>query len=268
MRIGIHMGYTSADGVAEECQTAGVNEIFLRSESVPGFDERGCMTTAGLRKVEDQLRKRVIQISGVMLGAPSQEIVLGKDEAGRAAFCQSIRAAGQSGIDTALFYPMDRFLYFNEYHEGRPLMIMPGEDGWDAVICFFREIVAVAEEVNLRLASHLWAVEVVKGIWDAVPSPNNGVTYCQGMCLIGEDPHTPAETWGMDKIFFAHARNQVRTGPCLMDHDEAPLESGDVDMARCVRALVEADYNGVIVPEHLGPQSPADAVAYLKTLIN
>ena len=99
-----------------------------------------------------------------------------------------------------------------------------------------------------------------------MPSPNNGVTYCQGMCLIGEDPHTPVETWGMDKIFFAHARNQVRTGPCLMDHDEAPLEDGDVDMASCVRALVESNYDGVIVPEHLGPQSQTDAVAYLKTL--
>ena len=49
----------------------------------------------------------------------------------------------------------------------------------------------------------------------------------------------------MDKIFFAHARNQVRTGPCLMDHDEAPLEDGDVDMASCVRALVESNYDGV-----------------------
>jgi len=100
-----------------------------------------------------------------------------------------------------------------------------------------------------------------------VESPNNGVTYCQGMCLIGEDPHTPAETWGMEKIFFAHARNQVRTGPCLRDHDEVPLESGDVDMARCVRALTEASYDGVIIPEHLGPQSIADAVTYLKKLL-
>ena len=88
------------------------------------------------------------------------------------------------------------------------------------------------------------------------------------MQLFDEDPHTPAETWGMDKIFFAHARNQVRYGPALRDHDEAPLESGDVDMARCVRALLEAGYEGVIVPEHLGPQSLADAVAYLKSLIS
>ena len=266
MRIGIHMDYTTPDEVAEQCRSAGVNEIFLRAQTVPGFDERGHLTTAGFRRVADQLRRQVIQISGVILGVPSREMVLGQDDAGRAALCQTIRAAGQSGVDTALFYPLDRFLYFNEYHEGRPLMVMPGEDGWDAVLDFFREVVSVADQVNLRLASHLWAVDVVKEIWDAVPSPNNGVTYCQGMSLIDDDPHTPAETWGMDRIFFAHARNQVRTGPCLRDHEETPLESGDVDMARCVRLLMEAGYGGVIIPEHLGPQSLADAVTYLRSL--
>ena len=261
------MGYSSADGVAEQCRAAGVNEIFLGAASVPGFGERGHLTSEHFKPVGEELEARDIRVSGMILPVPSQDVVLGKDEAERAALCQTIRAAGQSGIDTALFYPLDRFLYFTEYYEGRPLMVMPGEEGWDAVLGFFREVVAVADEVGLRLASHLWAAEVVHGIWDAVPSPNNGVTYCQGMCLIGEDPHTPAETWGMVRIFFAHARNQVRTGPCLMDHDEVPLGSGDVDMARCVRALMGAGYDGVIIPEHLGPQSPADAVAYLRDLI-
>ena len=86
------------------------------------------------------------------------------------------------------------------------------------------------------------------------------------MSLIGEDPHSPLETWGMERIVFAHARNQAQYGPCLMDHEEVRLASGDVDMARCVRALMEAEYEGVIVPEHLGPQSEPDAVAYLKSL--
>ena len=108
---------------------------------------------------------------------------------------------------------------------------------------------------------------IANAIWDAVDSPNNGVTYCQGMSLIGEDPHAPAETWGMERIFFAHARNQVRHGPSLMDHEEVPLESGDVEIARCVRAMVAAGYDGVIAPEHLGPQNLAAAIAYLRALL-
>ena len=267
MRIGIHMGYSSADQVAEQCRESGVNEVFLSAASVPGFSERGHLTTEQFKPIQEQLEERDILVSGMILPVPSREAVLGQGETERANLCQTVRAAGQSGIDTTLFYPLDRFLYFNEFHPGKPLMVMPGEDGWDAVIGFFKEVVEVADEVNLRLASHLWAVEVLHGIWDAVPSPNNGVTYCQGMSLINEDPHSPAATWGMERIFFAHARNQAQHGPSLMDHEEVPLDSGDVDMARCVRALIEAEYEGVIVPEHLGPQSLPDAVAYLKELI-
>ncbi len=267
MRIGIHMGYSSADQVAEQCRTSGVNEIFLSAASVPGFSACGHLTPEHLKPIGEQLEERNIRVSGMILPVPSRETVLGQHEKERADLCQTVRAAGQSGIDTALFYPLDRFLYFREYHPGKPLMVMPGEDDWDAVIAFFREVVDVADEVNLKLASHLWAVDVLHAIWDAVQSPNNGVTYCQGMSLIGEDPHSPAETWGMERIFFAHARNQVKQGLNLMDHEEVPLGCGDVDIARCVRALMEAEYKGVIVPEHLGPQSLPDAVAYLGKLI-
>ena len=45
MRVGIHMGYSSADEVVEECRDAGVNEIFLRAGAVPGAEERGYPTT-------------------------------------------------------------------------------------------------------------------------------------------------------------------------------------------------------------------------------
>jgi sugar phosphate isomerase/epimerase len=268
MRLGIHMGYSSADQVAEQCLIAGVNEVFLSTASVPGFSERGHLTPEDFKLIGAQLEERDVLVPGMILPVPSREAVLGQDETERAHLCQTIRAVGQAGIDTVLFYPLDRFLYFHEYHPGRPLMVMPGEDGWSAVLSFFKEVVAVADEVNLKLASHLWAVEVLHAIWDAVPSPNNGVTYCQGMSLINEDPHSPAETWGMDRIFFAHARNQAQNGPNLMDHEEVPLSDGDVDIARCVRALMKAEYKGVLIPEHLGPQSLADAVNYLRNVID
>ena len=103
MRIGIHIGYSSADEVAEQCRTAGVNEIFLGAASVPGFDERGHLTPEKLKPVGEELEARNIQVSGMILPVPSQGVVLGTEEAERAALCQTIRAAGQSGIDTALF---------------------------------------------------------------------------------------------------------------------------------------------------------------------
>ena len=267
MRIGIHMTYSSAEEVAEQCRNSGVNEIFLSAISVPGFDERGHLAQDDLKPIAEQLAGCGIRVSGMILPVPSKEVVLGAEESERANLCLTIRAAGQSGIATGLFYPLDGLLYRREFHPGRPLMVMPGDRDWGSVIEFHAQVVAAADEVDLKLANHLWAVDVLHSIWEAVPSPNNGVAYCQGMSLIDEDPHDPVATWGMERIFFAHARNQVRHGPCMMDHEEVALDSGDVDIARCVRALVEAGYEGAIVPEHLGPQSLPDAVAYLKAVI-
>ena len=266
MRIGIHASSSDADEIAGQCRDVGVNDIFLYVGSVPGFAERGRLTGDDCKRFAVQLAQRDIEVAGMIIPVPSREVVLGEDEEGRAGLCQMLRATGEAGVDTALFYPLDQFLYFHEHHPGRSLMVMPGEEDWTRIVEFFKEVVGVADEVDLQLANHLWAVNVVHAIWEAVDSPNNGVTYCQGMSLIGEDPHTPVETWGMERIFFAHARNQAQHGPCLMDHEEVPLQQGDVDMARCVQALVKAEYDGVIAPEHLGPQSLADAVDYLKKL--
>ncbi len=268
MRVGIHAGSNSADEIAASCRDAGVDEIFLSAGSVPGAADQGFMTPDAFKPFRDMLQERGVQVSGMIASPPSKEAVLGTNESEVDALCQTLRAIGESGIDVVLFYPLDRLIYFQEYHPGRPLMVMPGEDGWDMVIQFFRRVVGVADEVNLRLANHLWAVDVLHSIWDTVKSPNNGVTYCQGMSLFGEDPHSPVGTWGMDRIFFCHARNQIRHGQIMMDHDEVPLDSGDVDIPRCVRALLKAEYNGLIIPEHLGPQSIPDAVAYLKRLID
>lgn len=268
MRVGIHAGSSSADEIVASCRDAGVNEIFLSANSVPGASDRGFMTPDDFKPFRDMLGEHEVQVSGMITPPPSKEAVLGENESEVDALCRTLRAIGESGINVVLFYPIDRLIYFHEYHPGRPLMVMPGEDGWDTVIQFFRRVVNVADEVNLRLANHLWAVDVLHAVWNTVPSRNNGVTYCQGMSLFGEDPHSPVETWGMDRIFFCHARNQIRHGQIMMAHDEVPLDSGDVDIPRCVRALLKAGYNGLIIPEHLGPQSIPDAVAYLKGLIN
>ncbi len=125
--------------------------------------------------------------------------------------------------------------------------------------------VAVKEELILMHCT----IDMEHAILEAVPSPSNGVTYCQGMYIFGEDPHTPDETWGMDRIFFCHARNLIRHGPAFWEYEEVPLDKGDVDIAKCVRALMDARYEGVMIPEHLGEgTSLAESVAYLKGLIN
>ena len=269
MRVGIHAGSNSVDQLVGQCRQAGVNEVFLRVDVDPGFAERGYLSSDNVRAFRDELAKRGVQASGMITPSPSREVVLGNDESGLENLCKTLRAMGEAGIDTTLFYPLDKFIYFDEYHPGQPLELTVGGEGWDAVIEFFKRVVSVADEVNLKLANHLWDMDMLRAIWDAVDSPNNGVAYCQGMHIFHEDPHTAIEKYGIERIFFAHARNLVRHGPSFREHEEVPLDSGDVDIALCVRSLMDAGYEGVIIPEHLGENgSMAEAVTYLKKLIN
>jgi len=89
------------------------------------------------------------------------------------------------------------------------------------------------------------------------------------MYIFGEDPHIAVDEWGVDRIFFCHARNLIRHGPSFQEYEEVPLDKGDVDIALCVRNLMEAGYNGVIIPEHLGKgENISDAVNYLRKIID
>ena len=141
MRIGIHMGFSTVDNVVEECRTVGVNEIFLSATSVPGYDEVGYSKSDQLRKITDGLQDRKVLVSGIIIPPPSPENVLGQDDTERKGLLETIRAAGKSGIHTSLFYPLDRFLHFHEYHVDRPLKVMPGDDDWPAIEEFMRDIV-------------------------------------------------------------------------------------------------------------------------------
>lgn len=268
MRVGVHTGADLNKTVAH-CRHLDINDVFVSADGVSGFAEHGHLRADTVESLRDGLAQHGVRMAGMVAPVPSKDAVLGRDESELANLCNTLGAMGKAGIDVVLFYPLDRFIHFHEYHRARPLEVMPGDEDWEAILAFFRRVVNVADETNVNLANHLWAVEVLHAIWDAVPSPHNGVTYCQGMYIFGEEPDRPVDTWGLDRIFFAHARNLIRHGPSFQDYEEVPLDNGDVDMAKCVRALAEAGYDGVIVPEHLGEGANlADAVNYLRGLID
>jgi len=269
LRVGIHAGSSNADQIAEQCRQVGVEDVFLRAQSVPGFTEQGYLSADKVAAFKDALAERGIRMSGMITPVPSKESVLGENEAEVEALCKTFRAMGEAGVEATLFYPLDKFIYFHEYHPGKPFEVMPGDEQWGLIIEFFKEVVGAADEVGLKLANHTWPFEVMEAIWKEVGSPNNGVTFCQGMYIFGEDPHVAVERWGIDRIFFCHARTLVRHGPSFQEFEEVPLDKGDVDIPLCIRALIDAGYDGVIAPEHLGKDaSMADAITYLKKLIN
>ena len=120
MRVGIHAGSSDPDQVVEQCRQAGVDEAFLSVRIDPGYSERGYLSSEVVKKFIDDLSERGIRASGMITPVPSKEMVLGEDEAGVENLCKTIRAMGEAGIETALYYPLDKFIYFKEYHPGQP----------------------------------------------------------------------------------------------------------------------------------------------------
>ncbi|MFC1717635.1 sugar phosphate isomerase/epimerase family protein [Candidatus Poribacteria bacterium] len=261
MRVGLQTGLRDIDQLVEQCRQLDVNEVVLPTRA---FSD-------GAGEFLKALGKHDIQVSAFIPPNPSREAVLGDDKAELESLYKTLRTMGETNIKTVLLYPLDRFKnYLKEYHhENPPLEVMPGEERWGKIIEFFRRVADIAEEFDLKIANHVFAVDVMLEILETVGSPNLGVIYCTGMYMFGYDPHAGVDIYGIDRIFLCHARNLVRHGPGRQGHEEVPLPDGDIDFAGNIRALMEAGYDGLIVPEHLGEAGElADSVVYLRKLID
>jgi mannonate dehydratase len=89
-----------------------------------------------------------------------------------------------------------------------------------------------------RIAS---TAEDYAALFDAVPSPANGMCYCTGSLGIRADNDLPAIARRFaPRIHFAHLRATRREGDGRSFHESAHLE-GDVDMVAVLRELVAED---------------------------
>jgi len=271
MRIGIYTGLADVDQIADYCHQADVDEIVLSASTIPGFTERGFISSDSIENFIGEVAQRGIKISCMIPPNPSKEAVIGDNKDEVRNLCRILQAIGEADVKTVLFYPFDRFKnYLVEYHhEKPPLEVMPGDEKWSAIISFFKRIVDVAEEYDLNIANHVFAVNIMRQVLDEVKSPNIGVTYCTGMYIFGNDPYAGIDIYGLERIFLCHARNLIRHGPGRQGHEEVPLDSGDIDMARYLHNLINVGYEGLVIPEHWGNTgNVVDSVAYLKKLID
>ena len=127
------------------------------------------------------------------------------------------------------------------------------------LIQFVSEIAETAEEIGIKLAIHpddppfpLFGLPRVNStqfdtqkLFDAVPSPANGVTLCTGS--YGANPNNNlvamAKAFG-PRIHFAHLRNTTRE-PDGSFHEAEHLD-GDTDMIGVVAALRDEETRGAI----------------------
>jgi mannonate dehydratase len=148
--------------------------------------------------------------------------------------------------------------------DDRPAGEVSSEEVWARIAYLYERIVPVAEEAQVRLATHpddppmeyyrgvhqaLISFEGLKRLVESVPSPYNGLLLCLGcMQEAGEDVPQVIRYFGRrKKIFYVHLRNVVGTVP---KYTEVFPHQGDGDMVANLKALKEVGYEGYVVPDH------------------
>lgn len=139
------------------------------------------------------------------------------------------------------------------------------EDHWRNMEDFIKRVTPVAERARVKLAVHpddppispvrgiariLTSPEAFQRVIDAAPSPNNGMTFCQGnFSAMGVDvPATIRHFGKQEKVFFVHFRD-VRGGPDRFI--ESFHNTGQTDMLEAMRAWADVGFDGPMRPDHV-----------------
>lgn len=136
---------------------------------------------------------------------------------------------------------------------------------WENLRYFLERVLPVAEEAGVRLAMHpddpplspirglgriMRSVGNYQQLLDLVPSPMNGITFCQGnFALMTDDLPGVIRHFGRQgKIFFVHFRDVRGTAERFVEtfHDD-----GQTDMLACMRAYRDIGFEGVLRPDHV-----------------
>jgi mannonate dehydratase len=156
----------------------------------------------------------------------------------------------------------------NEDLQGRPLTEygeVSKETLWKNLEYFLKAVVPEAEKIGMKLAMHpddpqvdsiqgisriMNTVESFDRMLEIYPSPNNGVTMCQGnFALMGTDIPALIRRWGArDLIHFVHFRN-VRGGK--FNFEETFHDEGQIDMYAAMKAYYDIGFKGPIRPDHV-----------------
>lgn len=145
------------------------------------------------------------------------------------------------------------------------------EEIWDNYTYFIKKVVLVAEEAGVRIGIHpddppqpvlagvprcIFAnFEGYKRAIEIANSPNIGVCLCCGSWLeggtklTGKDPVEMIKYFGpKKKLFKIHFRN---VSSPLPHFTETLIDDGYFDMSKIMQALVDVDFEGIMIPDHI-----------------
>lgn len=201
---------------------------------------------------------------------------------------RSVRAAGEAGVamvewrwspdfkwgDDVGYYTVEgrggaEYKAFDASRvEGKPpfpeLGEIPRATLFERLVEFAKPLCGVAEEAGVILSLHpkdppvksmrgieriLTDTDAIEEFLDAVDSPANGFTFCQGTVTeMGVDViDAIRRIGGRGKIHHVHFRNVRGQVP---QYVETFIDDGDVDMLQAMRAYKEVNYTGSLVSDH------------------
>jgi len=135
---------------------------------------------------------------------------------------------------------------------------------WANMERFLKAVIPAAEKAGVQMAAHpddppvprlrgiariLTSADSYRRVMALVPSPVNGVTFCQAnFKAMGEDVEALAAEWcRAGKVFFVHLRDIEGT----RDHfRETFHDNGPTDMARMMRIYHDNGFAGPMRPDH------------------
>ncbi|HET9486995.1 MAG TPA: mannonate dehydratase, partial [Chryseosolibacter sp.] len=160
---------------------------------------------------------------------------------------------------TAFNYESVKNLPLTEHGEVSP------ETMWKNLEYFLKAVVPEAEKNGIKLALHpddppvpsirgisriMTSADAFNKLVELVPSPNNGLTLCQGtFATMGEDIPSVIKYFGQrKKIFFVHFRD-VRGDK--WNFEETFHDEGKTDMYEAMKTYYEVGFHGPMRPDHV-----------------
>lgn len=157
----------------------------------------------------------------------------------------------------------ERAVSLNAASEDVAAGTISADELWTNLERFLREVVPVAEEAGVTLAMHpddpplprfhgkariMNSVDAFERLVALVPSPRNGVCFCQGtFATMGVDIPATIRRLGRH-IQYVHFRDAEGSAEQFVEtfHDNGPT-----DMAAAIRALKAVGFTGPIRPDHV-----------------
>lgn len=172
---------------------------------------------------------------------------------------QNDRPGRGGALVTAFDYEAIKELPLTQYGE------VSKETLWKNLEYFLKAVVPEAEKAGIKLAMHpddpqvdsirgiariMTTADAFKRLLELYPSPNNGITMCQGnFALMGDDIPALIEYFGKrNKIHFVHFRN-VRGDK--FNFEETFHDEGIIDMYKAMKAYYDIGFRGPIRPDHV-----------------